>query len=44
MFNIEYILVTGVFGAGALALFTMLLRALIAAMEIRAVVYSLPVG
>lgn len=44
MFNVEYILVSGVFIAAGLALFTMLLRALVAAMEIRSIVYSLPVG
>ena len=44
MFNVEYILVSGVFVAAALALFTMLMRALIAAMEIRSILYSLPVG
>lgn len=44
MFNIEYLLVSGVFTVGGLALFTMLVKALAAAMEIRAILYSLPVG
>lgn len=44
MTSIDYLLVTGVFVAGFLALSLLLLRALVAATAIKSVVMSLPVG
>lgn len=44
MANIEYLIVSGVLIAAGTAMFLMLLRALIASMAIKSLLYSLPVG
>lgn len=44
MTSIDYLLVTGVFVAGFLALSLLLLQALVSATAIKSVIMSLPVG
>ncbi len=44
MSNIDYLLVIGVLVVGGIALSLALLQALIAMMEIRSILFSLPVG